>query len=151
MEYVFILLVLVAVSVYLTDRKGWNSTAKRLSTIVRANLEAGKPVAVLEPIKDQDDWSQRFKEIENPPSAALVSAKPANHVLVRTSYYHTQDYGEWPQWHCKCGAKGHEATGSYSNGMESAQRRAKRAAETHIQTALAAEEMLAKTKGTHAW
>lgn len=150
MEYVFFAALVISIWIYLSDRKGWNATAKRISTIVRANLESGKPVKALEPDKEQDDWEQQFKAIENPPSAAL---KPVNtrHALAKTSYYHTESYGLWPQWHCKCGAKGQEATGSYSNGMESAKKRAKAAAETHIRTAIAAEEMQAKTGGKFSW
>lgn len=151
MEYLFLILFVVAAGVYFSDRKGWNATAKRISTIVRANIEASKPVKAIEPVKQFDDWEQKFKAIENPASVAVAPAPVAKHVLVRTSYYKTESYGLWPQWHCKCGTKGHEATGSYSNGMESAKRRAKQAAETHIRTATEAEAMLAKTNGTHAW
>jgi hypothetical protein len=150
LEYVFLFIFVIAAGFYFSDRKGWHATAKRLSTIVRANLEAGKPVAAIEPIKDQDDWVQKFKAIENPPSAALKPVN-TNHMLVKTSYYKTESYGLWPQWHCKCGEKGHEATGSSSNGMESAKRRAKMAAETHFKTAIAAEEMQAKTGGKFSW
>ncbi len=150
MEYVFLAVFVISIWIYMSDRKGWNATAKRISTVVRANLESSKPVKTIEPVKEFDDWEQKFKEIENPPSAAL---KPINtrHALVRTSYYRTESYGLWPQWHCKCGEKGHEATGSYSDDMESAKRRAKAAAETHIRTAIAAEEMQAKTGGKFSW
>ncbi len=151
MEYLFLIVFVIVVGVYFSDRKGWNATAKRISTIVRANLEAGKPVKALEPVKDQDDWVQRFKAIENPELAVAAPVEPVKHMLVRTSYYKTASYGLWPQWHCKCGAKGHEATGSYSNGMGEAKRRAKRAAESHAKTAIEAEAMRAKTNGAFSW
>lgn len=148
MEYVFLLVLAVSVCMYLADRKGWNATAKRLSTMARAHIESTKPIPALEPVKDHDDWEQKFKEIENPQAINPVNIR---HALARTSYYDTNHYGQWPQWHCKCGAKGYEPTGSYSNGMESAKRRAKAAAEEHIRTAIAAEEMQAKTGGKFSW
>lgn len=139
----------ITFALYMADRKGWHSTAKRLTTIVRANIEAGKPVKAIEPVKEHDDWAQKFKAIENPQQS--IEPVTTNHMLVKTSYYSTESYGLWPQWHCKCGVKGHEATGSSSNGMESAKRRAKQAAETHIKTAIAAEEMQVKTGGKFSW
>lgn len=150
MEYVFFVAVAFSVWMYLLDRKGWNATAKRISTIVRANLESGKAVKALEPVKDHDDWEQKFKAIENPPSAALKPIeKPSRHVIVKRDWYETQVYGLWPQWHCKCGAKGHEPRGGRS--MEVTKRAALLASEKHVREATESDELKAKTGGKFAW
>lgn len=113
MEFVFLVLFLIATGVYLSDRKGWNATAKRLTTIARANLEAKKPIKTLEPVKDKDDWEQRFKAIENPPSAALVRAKKRKHEIVKRDY--ELALGRlWPRVTCKCGFSASTPDGIYT-------------------------------------
>lgn len=150
MEYVFLLAFVVSVCIYLTDRKGWNATAKRLSNIARAHIESSKPVKALDPSQEHDDWTQKFKAIENPPSAALKPIeKPSRHEIVKRDWYETQAYGLWPQWHCKCGAKGHEPRGGRS--MEATKRAALVSSEKHVLEATESDELRAKTGGKFAW
>ena len=148
MEYLFLLLVLVPIFFYLGDRKGWNATAKRLTTIVRANIESSKPVKALEPVKEFDAWEEQFKAIENPPSAA-PAVKPSRHKIIKTDYYKTTSYGLWPRWHCKCGASAYEPLGGET--IERAQRRAQKAAEYHVIDGDKTDALLEKTKGAFAW
>lgn len=152
MEYIFYILVVVLVVGYLIDPKGFKSTGKRIVTIVRSNIEAGMPVKQIEPSKEHDEWTQKFKEIENPPSAALKPIeKPSRHVIVKTDFYETH-LGPWPRWNCKCGAKQYEVVGTYGrNPLDDAIERAKRAGEQHVRDATKADEMKAKTKGAFSW
>lgn len=141
MEYIFLVVFVASVVMYLTDRKGWHATAKRLTTIVRANIEAGKPVKAIEPVKQFDEWENSFKSIENPPSAALVPAKPAlKHVIVKT-WYEAVAGSVRPHWKCRCGRYDWELD------LSEAHRLSKR----HVKEQNAAEELLAKNGGTHAW
>lgn len=131
----------ITFALYMSDRKGWHSTVKRLTTIVRANIEAGKPVKAIEPVKAFDEWENSFKSIENPPSAALVPAKPElKHEIVKTWYARVLSE-IYPHYKCKCGYVEWELS------IATAQR----TSEKHVREQNAAEELLARNGGTHAW
>lgn len=138
----------ISFSLYMADRKGWHSTAKRITTIVRANLEANQPIKELEPVKDLDDWTERFDSIENP-RAALVPAKPKKHEIIKHSYYDAGSQGAWPQWVCKCGGKGHVPIGIWNE--EETLKRARNQGQTHVESMNDADEKLSKSDGKFAW
>lgn len=149
MEVFIILFIALFVcgGVYLTDRSGWNGTAKRLSRIVRAQIESAKPVKSLTRkavTQELDSWETEFKQIQG-----IIPDSKLKHRIVKTGYYHAQSYGLWPRWWCKCGVSQYHALGGGS--MSSAQREAKRAADHHVSEANKSEEMLAKTNGDFAW
>lgn len=148
MEYVFAIAFVVSLVIYLCDRKGFNATAKRISTIVRANIEAKKPVKAIEPVKQFDDWEQQFKEIENPQSLVPVET-PKKHVIVRHGYKQAYS-GLWPEWTCKCGQRGATPSGIWSDAET--HRQAKAEGQTHVSTSNLAEERLEKSRGNDfAW
>jgi hypothetical protein len=143
LEYVFLIVVVFSVVLYLSDPKGWNATAKRLTTIARANLEAKKPIKELEPIKDKDQWEQEFKEIENPQPLVPVAA-PKKHAIVKRGYKQAHT-GLWPEWVCKCGTRGSTPSGIWSD--EETHGKAKKEGDTHVYTANLADERLENSKG----
>lgn len=145
MEYVFAIAFVISLVIYLCDRKGFNATAKRISTIVRANIEAKAkvPVKAIEPIKQFDDWEQQFKEIENPQPLVPVE-KPKKHVIVRHGYKEAFS-GLWPEWVCKCGKRGATPCGIYSDAET--HDIAKKEGAAHVRTANLAEERLENSKG----
>jgi hypothetical protein len=151
---VFFLSLVVGGGLYLSDRKGWNATAKRLTTIARANLEAKKPIKALEPVKTFDDWDNQFKALENPQAAvpAIDPARDKNvrHVVVKTDFYDTH-LGPWPQWTCKCGQSGYEAVLDHEGAMQESIRDAKRSADAHIKRGIEVDAMKSKSNGAFSW
>lgn len=145
---IFLATLFISALMYAADKKGWHSTAKRLTTIVRANLEAKKPLAVLEPIKESDDWEQRFKEIENPTPLVPIET-PKKHAIIRHGY--KQSYqGLWPEWVCKCGVRDSVPTGIWSDSATHEKARNEGAA--HVRSGNLAEERLEKARGSDfAW
>lgn len=139
----FSIVLLVAASlcfvIYMLDRKGWNATAKRLSTIVRANIEAAKPIKQLESSskktleqKIKDNWSAEFtgQQLDN----------GLKHVIVKTWYARVSG-NVYPHWKCKCGVSDwHISTD-----------RAREKSKAHVRYQNNAEELLKKNGGTHAW
>jgi hypothetical protein len=148
LEYVFLLALVISVCIYLTDRKGWNATAKRISTIARAHIESSKPIKTLDPVKDKDDWEQKFKEIENPSSAKPIE-KPKKHAIVKHRYYNAGSQGAWPEWVCKCGQTGHTPTGIW-NERETLERTRKQG-QNHVRSMNEADEKLSNSNGNFAW
>lgn len=141
MEYVFLIAFVISVWIYMSDRKFWNATAKRISTNIRANLEAGQPIPTLEPVKEKDAWEQQFKAIENPPSAALVPvAAKLRHEIVSHDY--ELALGRlWPRAKCKCGFKVSTPDGIYSE--KETLRKTREKAETHVRIMNKADELKA--------
>lgn len=135
MEYVFLFILVVSVGIYLTDRKGWNSTAKRLSNIVRAHIESAKPVKKIEKKLEQDAADSWMAEFEGE-----ISETDEKHVIVKTWY---GMYGGelTPMFKCKCGYQ--------YWGLDAIH--AKRRSEEHVHEQNAAEELLKRNGGTHAW
>lgn len=139
MEYVFLIFFAVLAGLYLADRKGWNATAKRLTNIVRANIEAAKPIKQLESSskkaleqKSKDKWTADFT------GKPIDSGK--KHEIVRT-WYAQYGGGLRPFWKCKCGTSDfHVAVGA-----------AQSAANQHVKEQNQAEELLKRNGGTHAW
>lgn len=139
--------VLALVGIYFTDRSGWHGTAKRLSRILRAQIESAKPIKSLTRkavTKELDSWETEFKQLQGIPDE-----KTLKHGIVRTGYYNATNYGLWPRWWCKCGVSQYTALGGGS--MEAAQRDARKTAEHHVREANKSEELLAKTNGDFAW
>lgn len=140
--------VFALIGMYFTDRKGWNATAKRLSRLVRAQLESAKPLKKLEKkvvTKELDSWETEFKQLQG-----ITPESQLKHRIVKTGFYKTTSYGLWPEWHCKCGVKGQEPTSSYQS-MEGTYADARKSAEKHVDSANKAEELLDKTNGNFAW
>jgi hypothetical protein len=139
MEIFLVILFLVVVGgygIYLSDRKGWNATFKRLSTVARANLEAGKPVKAVTAKTEKDEKDKWTAEFEGK-SLELDGPK---HEIVRTWY--AKISGEVrPHFQCKCGFKDWHL---YVPD-------AKRTANRHVSEQNEAEELLARNGGTHAW
>lgn len=135
MEYVFLVVFLFGVWMYSRDPKGWNATAKRLSNIIRANIESAKPVKAIEKVAEtyeKDKWTAEFegKELDTGPK----------HVIVKTWY--ARYGGEVrPHWKCKCGHA------DWHINLEAASRKSK----DHVREQNQAEANLAKNGGTHAW
>lgn len=135
MEYVFLVLFFVAVGLYLSDRKGWNATAKRVTKIVRANIESAKTVKAIERKAEKnalDKWTAEFegKALDTGPK----------HRIVKTWY--GKFSGELrPFWKCKCGHS------DWHISIDMASIRSKE----HVRQQNHAEELLAKNGGTHAW
>lgn len=148
LEFVYLFIFVATLTMYLLDRKGWHATAKRVTTIVRSNIEAKVPVPQLEPVKAADDWEQQFKEIENPQPLVPIE-QPKKHAIIRHGYKEAYN-GLWPQWTCKCGRSDVVPIGIYSDEKTHAQARDEGA--EHVRTANLAEERLEKAKGTDfAW
>jgi len=82
--------------------------------------------------------------------SAIPTPKPPKlkHEIVKTDYYKTH-LGPWPQWHCKCGEKGHTAV--IYTGMKAAQEDARRVAADHVKTMNEAEEARRKSSGKFAF
>ena len=138
MEYVFLAFFVINVVLYLLDRKGWHATAKRVTRIVRANIESAKPLKALEQRSDKaekDKWTAEFE------GKALVEGKAApKHEISRTWY---ANYGGsvHPFWQCKCGTK------DWHLDKDMAGRKAKE----HVKDFNEAERLLSLNGGTHAW
>jgi hypothetical protein len=139
MEYVFLIFFAVLTGLYLADRKGWNATAKRLTNIVRANIEASKPIKQLESSskkvieqKSKDKWTADFtgKPIDN----------GKKHEIVRT-WYARVGGTVYPHFKCKCGHADFHVT------VDAAVRSSKK----HVSEMNHAEELLERNGGTHAW
>lgn len=113
MDIIFLALFVGVVVMYMLDRKGWNATFKRVSTIIRANIESGTPIKTLEPSKEHDDWTKKFKEIENPASAA--KPKPRHEVVSRDYEYAVGKL--WPRATCKCGFRASTPPGIWSESQ----------------------------------
>lgn len=144
MEYVFLIFFAVLAGLYLADRKGWNATAKRLTNIVRANIEAGKPIKTLSPVKDQDDWEQQFKAIENP-NDSLPAVPEQKHKIIKHTYTSGLGGDVWPQWVCKCGGKGSTPTGIWSD--KETHEKTRREGQEHVQRMNQVEERIKNAKG----
>jgi hypothetical protein len=136
LEYIIALVVIsFVIYIYSRDREGWNATAKRLSTIVRANIEGSKPVKAIEPVKEHDDWTQQFNSIENPQKPAL------KHEIVRTWYAKAGTGGIRPHYQCKCGFKDWEMDTNTAQWTSA----------EHVRDQNAAEALLERNGGTRAW
>lgn len=101
MEYAFLIAFVASLWIYLSVRKGRNATVKRLSNIIRANIESAKPVKELEEYskkaleqKAKDDWTQQYE------GDAMNNER--KHVIVRTFYARIGETVH-PHWKCKCG------------------------------------------------
>jgi hypothetical protein len=135
LEYVFLLAFVVSVCIYLTDRKGWNATAKRLSTIARAHIESAKPLKQIEKQSEKlalDTWTAQFegKAIESGPK----------HVIVRT-WFARVGGSVSPHFKCKCGHT------DWHVNVDAAARLSK----SHVNEQNRAEELMKRNGGTHAW
>lgn len=142
MELVFfgvilLIMMITGTALYRSDPNGWNATFNRISRFTRASLSSGKNAKLLEklPEKDaKDAWVAQFE------GRAITEKPEVKHVIVRTWF---QNYGGSisPFWKCKCGAQDwHVAIDA-----------AKRDADMHVKTQNAAEALLARNGGTHAW
>lgn len=128
---IVLVLVLVVVGIYLSDRKGWNQTLRRVSRMGRAQLESRKELA-LERRKDKHqpllaEWDKEFT------GKAVEPVTEAVHVIVKLDYasgVHNSDY--WPRWTCKCGAKAYRVVTGDLRAME---RAARRDGEAHVKEA----------------
>lgn len=135
MEYVLLFILVICVGIYLTDRKGWNATAKRLSNIVRAHIESAKPVKKIEKkIERQalDTWTAEFegKSLDTEPK----------HVIIKTWY--AKVYNDiCPSFKCKCGYT------DWHVSVDAAARMSKK----HVQEQNLAEKLLKRNGGTRAW
>lgn len=135
MEYVFLAIFVIIAGLYLADRKGWNATAKRLTTIVRANIESGKPVKQIErkiEKKAQADWDEQFT------GKPVASGK--NHEIAKT-WYARVGGDVYPHWRCKCGQSGWHINVEHAN----------RTAQAHIRDQNKGDELLKLNGGTRAW
>ena len=132
---IFFLSLVVSGALYLSDRKGWNATAKRLTTIVRANIESAKPVKAIEKVAvthELDKWTAEFegKQLES----------NLKHEIVKTWYARVLGTIR-PHYKCKCGHTDWELD------IDIAVRTSKK----HVKEQNAAEVLLARNGGTHAW
>jgi hypothetical protein len=135
MEYVFLVVFAIGIGIYLSDRKGWNATARRLSNIVRAHIESSKPVKQVEKKIEQmelDEWTAEFegKSLDDEPK----------HVIVKTWF---AEFAQTlrPFYQCKCGYS------DWNLDIETADQKSKQ----HVVEQNKAEELLKKNGGTHAW
>lgn len=132
MEYIFWIVIVIGAGIYLTDRKGWNTTAKRLSTIVRAHIESARPLKQIEKKIEQrelDSWTAEFEGTTGP-----------GHEIVRTWFANFG--GELrPFFKCKCGYS------TWHVNLDAANR----IANEHIFEQNKADELLKKNGGTRAW
>lgn len=89
--------------IYACDPKGWNATGRRLSTMIRANLESGKKSkevgAGITTKELLSDWDNQFQGKD---MAVTTNQKP--HEIVKTRVEKTS-YMPWYYWWCRCGAK----------------------------------------------
>lgn len=132
MEYLFLILIAICVCIYLTDRKGWNATAKRLSVIIRANIESARPIKQIEKKVEQheiDSWTAEFEGETEP-----------GHAIVKT-WLGTVGGIDSAHFKCKCG---------YTN-WNSTIERASDSSKKHVLEHNRADEMLKKNGGTRAW
>lgn len=132
---IFFISLVVSGVLYLADRKGWNATAKRLTTIVRANLESGKPVKAIDKVavtKELDKWTAEFegKQIES----------GLKHEIVRT-WYARVGGTIYPHYKCKCGHS------DWHLNIDAADKKSKE----HVKNQNHAEVLLARNGGTRAW
>lgn len=123
---------------YLSDRSGWNATAKRLSKVVRANLEFKKDKDKMLPMLDSDEWTRQFQG----KPAELPEAKK-KHYIVKTDFYRTH-LGDWPRWKCKCGQSEHTPVLNNFGGLPAAIKDAQRDADRHVSQANKQEEIKAQ-------
>lgn len=99
---VFLLLMVLAVGMYYSDREGWNATFKRVTFATRAAVES-RSFQRLERVQtgDKDRWEAEF----HGHGSELVVLPEKNHQIVRHDYYKAFGGAElWPRWTCKCGA-----------------------------------------------
>ena len=135
MEYVFLAAFVISLVFYLCDRKGWHATAKRISTIARANIEASKPIKAVEAQSEKvelDKWTAEFegKPLETGPK----------HVIVRT-WFAKVGGSVSPHFECKCGHKDWHVNIKAATDLS----------ESHIREQNHAEELLARNGGMKAW
>lgn len=151
---VFLVVVVIGGFIYKADRAGWHATAKRLSRMVRASIESSKPVKEITAKVEThavESWERDFKAIEKPQAAQVALVEPRNqkHVIVKRVYQKVSTGEIWPYVYCKCGWKGRNPTGIWSEA-ETLSRTA-RQGEAHVKSQNEAEEKLAKSKGNFAW
>jgi hypothetical protein len=165
MEIVFIILfaltVVGGIAIYRSDRAGWDATFKRLSRMVRANIESSKPIkGITAKVETRavESWEQSFKAIEQPKNViasapkygeAVVEPRNQRHAITKRGYAKVSTGELWPQVVCKCGWSGKLPTGIWS--QEETLRRTAEKGESHVHSQNAADEMLSKTKGNFAW
>lgn len=86
----------------------------------------------------------------NEPIQAPVVLIP-RHEIIKHDYYRSLHSGNmWPRWTCRCGATGYEPTSIYEP-LEATQRSARHKGQRHVEDALKADEMLAKSDGKFAF
>jgi hypothetical protein len=135
MEYVFLIIITIFVCIYLTDRKGWNATAKRLSGIVRANIESAKPIKQIEKKIEQHEIDSWTAEFEGKPADTELG-----HVIIKT-WLGTFGGSDSAHFKCKCGHT------DWHVSINEAQRISNKHVEDHNN----ADALLKKNGGTHAW
>jgi hypothetical protein len=136
MEYIFLIVIVIGVCIYLTDRKGWNATARRLSNIVRANIESAKPIKQIEKKIEQHEIDSWTAEFEGRP----VDEGP-KHVIIKTWFSELSGVGLRPYYKCKCGYS------DWHTDIEYATIKSRE----HVREQNKADELLKKNGGTKAW
>lgn len=136
---IFLMVVLATSGIYFSDRSGWNATFKRISRMTRASLESKKEAKLLEKLPQteaKDAWTAQF----NGKAVTAITAPALKHEIVQTWF---GEYGGSivPQYKCRCGYK------DFGNNVEWARKKAA----THVKEQNAAEVLLTKNGGTHAW
>lgn len=143
----------ISIFLYVLDPKGWNATGKRLTRIVRANIEGSKKVKAIETksLKQDalDSWTESFESVGKPVAISAPVQEP-KHKIVKHGYYKSAFGDLWPEWTCKCGATGHEPTGIWSDAET--HKNAAREGRQHVTSANLAEERMEKARTTDfAW
>lgn len=157
----FVLAVLGGIQIYRSDRAGWNATFKRLSRMVRANIESSKPIkGITAKVETRavESWEHSFKAIEQPKNViasaprygdSVVEPRKLKHAIVKHDYKISSG-NMYPRWNCKCGASDYVYVHEWRT-LEKAQRDARAGGESHVTNANKAEEMLANSRGNFAW
>lgn len=139
MELIIVMSVFVAVAggfgLYMSDPSGWKATGKRLTTVMRAHLEAGKPIKELTKEQDKkalDTWTAEFTEkpLETGPK----------HEIVKTWFAPVGD-AVYPHFKCKCGRV------DWHINISAATRISKE----HVKNMNTADDLMKKNGGTYAW
>lgn len=126
------------VYMYQIDKTGWHGTIKRLSTIIRANLESSKPIKAIEKKaknKAIDTWTNDYNQ------ALGQGLSKKKHEIVKTYFKKRASGNIYPHYKCKCGFE----DWSSSLGM------ARTYAKEHVEQQNKAEELLAISNGQNGW
>lgn len=133
--YAIVIPLLIAFVLYRLDPKGWQNTFKRLSTLIRANINSSKPVKKLEQTVEKEakeTWTAEFMGLE--PSTGK------KHEIIKT-YYAKVGGGVHPHFKCKCGFS------DFWLDLPTARKEARK----HVERQNEAERLLELSNGGNAW